>query len=160
MNLESTLLWGFVATTVLTSLMEVAQGLGVSRMSIPFLVGTMFTSDRSRAGAIGFAAHFVNGWLFALVYALVFESLGQAHWWLGAAMGLAHGAVVLVAVMPLLPGFHPRMASEQRGPEPTRDLEPPGFLALHYGTRTPVVTLLAHVIYGGILGAGYHLVPR
>jgi len=32
----------------------------------------------------------------------------------------------------MLPGLHLRMASEQRGPEPTRQLEPPGFLALNY----------------------------
>jgi len=37
------------------------------------------------------------------------------------------------------------MASEQRGPEPTRALEPPGVLALNYGRQTPVVTLVAHV---------------
>jgi hypothetical protein len=59
--------------------------------------------------------------------------------------------------MPLLPGLHPRMASEHRGPEPTRLLEPPGFLALHYGRRTPVVAVLAHVLYGIILGAFYRI---
>ena len=32
-----------------------------------------------------------------------------------------------------------------------------GFLALNYGRRTPLVALLAHVIYGAILGAFYHL---
>jgi hypothetical protein len=68
-----------------------------------------------------------------------------------------HGLAVLVALMPLLPGLHPRMASELRGPEPTRSLEPPGFMALHYERRTPLVTLLAHVVYGGILGAFYRL---
>jgi len=32
-------------------------------------------------------------------------------------------------------------------------LESPGFLLLNYGRATPVVTILAHVIYGGIIGA-------
>ena len=49
------------------------------------------------------------------------------------------------------------MASELRGPEPTKALEPPGFLALNYGRRTPLVTLVAHAVYGLILGAFYHL---
>ena len=35
--------------------------------------------------------------------------------------------------------------------------ERPGFLALHYGRRTPLATLFAHLAYGGILGAFYHL---
>jgi hypothetical protein len=49
------------------------------------------------------------------------------------------------------------MASEQRGPEPTRQLEPPGFLALNYGRRTPLSVILAHLVYGTILGAFYRL---
>lgn len=151
------LLWGFVATIVLTTIMSAAQGLGFSRMSMPFIVGTMFTPDRTRADMIGFVAHLVNGWIFAVVYALAFESWGRATWWLGAAIGLVHGLAVLVALMPVLPGLHPRMASEERGPEPTRALEPPGFMALHYGRRTPLVTIAAHMAYGAILGGFYHV---
>jgi hypothetical protein len=66
-----------------------------------------------------------------------------------------HGLFVLAAAMPALPALHPRMASEQRGPEPTRQLEPPGFLALNYGRQTPLSVVLAHLVYDGILGAFY-----
>ena len=117
----------------------------------------MLTPDRDRVGIIGFAIHLMNGWLFALLYAVVFEQWHRANWWLGAGIGLVHGLVVLVALMPLLPGLHPRMASEHTGPEPTRALEPPGFLALNYGRGTPIVTLVAHVAYGAILGGFYRL---
>ena len=48
----------------------------------------------------------------------------------------------------LLPGLHPRMASEQRGPEARNLLEPPGFLALHYGVQTPLTILLSHMVFG------------
>jgi hypothetical protein len=68
-----------------------------------------------------------------------------------------HALFVLVILMPLLPGLHPRMASELRGPQPTRELEPPGFMALHYGRWTPVVILFAHIVYGVIVGAFYQL---
>jgi uncharacterized membrane protein YagU involved in acid resistance len=101
--------------------------------------------------------HLVNGWLLALIYAAAFQSWRRATWWLGAAIGLVHGLFVLLVVMPVLPGLHPRMASEQRGPEPTRQLEPPGFLALNYGRRTPISVILAHLVYGGILGTFYRV---
>jgi uncharacterized membrane protein YagU involved in acid resistance len=156
MNVPGAMLWGFIATTVLTTLLSAGQGLGFTRMSMPFILGTMVTPDRDRAPLIGFVIHFLNGWIFAFLYASLFESLGRATWWIGAVIGLGHGLVVLLAVMPLLPGLHPRMATEYRGPEPTRALEPPGFLALNYGRRTPVLALLAHVIYGVILGIFYH----
>ena len=157
MNLPSILLWGFLATMVLTSTMAASQGLGLSRMGLPFILGTMFTPDRGKAKVLGFGLHLINGWLFALVYALIFESVDRTGWLLGAGLGFCHGLVVLLAFMPLIPGVHPRMATEQDGPDPTRALEPPGFLALNYGRRTPLIALLAHTMYGLILGAFYHL---
>ncbi|MGZ3707668.1 MAG: hypothetical protein ACXWPM_02410, partial [Bdellovibrionota bacterium] len=57
----------------------------------------------------------------------------------------------LTVGMVLLPAFHPRMASETYGPDPTRQLEPPGFLALHYGRGTPLTTIVAHLAYGTVL---------
>lgn len=157
LNFMSIALWGFVATVFLTTLMAAGQGLGLSRMSIPFMLGTVFTADRDRAMVIGFGAHFINGWLFAFFYAVIFEDLGLAGWILGGGIGLAQGLTVLILLMPILPFLHPRMASEHRGPEPTRALEPPGFMALNYGRQTPGITLLAHVVYGAILGGCYRL---
>jgi hypothetical protein len=34
-------------------------------------------------------------------------------------------------------------------------LQPPGFLALNYGKRTPLVTVVAHIVYGAIVAAAY-----
>jgi hypothetical protein len=157
MNLPSITIWGFVATLVLTTMMSGAQGLGLSRMSIPFILGTMFTANRDRAGLVGFLVHVAVGWTFAALYAAGFESLGRATWWIGAAGGLLHGLFVLVAGVSMLPGLHPRMASERHGPTPTRALQPPGFMALHYGKWTPLIALAAHVVYGSLLGALYEL---
>jgi len=155
MNLPSILLWGFAATVVLTTLTLAGQSFGLTRIDMPFIIGTMVTPDRDRAKLIGYAMHLFNGWVFAIVYALFFENLHKATWWFGAAIGAAQGIVVVVALLPLLPGIHPRMVSDFRGPEPTRLLEPPGFLSTNYGRATPLITILAHAIYGAILGASY-----
>lgn len=157
MNVGGVLLWGFVASLVVTAVMSAGQSLGLSRMSLPFMLGTMFTADRNRAGFLGFLAHLVLGWLLAMLYALAFESWERAGALLGAGIGLVHALVVLLAVMPILPNVHPRMASEHHGPEPTRQLEPPGFMALNYGRRTPLLTVAAHLAYGAIIGAFYRL---
>ena len=151
------MLWGFCATAVLTTCLAASQGLGLSRISMPLILGAALTPDRRRANLYGFALHMANGWLFAALYALAFESWHRATWWLGATLGLAQALFILVAVMPLLPHFHRRMASEDFGPNPTRQLEPPGFMALNYGRLTPVATILAHLLYGAILGAFYTL---
>ena len=157
MNVPSILLWGFAATIVLTTAMAAGQGLGYTRMSIPFMVGTIFTPARDRALVVGAALHMGNGLIFAVFYALLFESLGRATWWLGAIMGAIHALFVLTVGMSIMPGIHPHMVSEYFGPTPNRLLQPPGFLALNYGRRTPIVTLIAHALYGAILGAFYQL---
>lgn len=155
MNLPSILLWGFVATVVMSTTMEGSRGLGWSRMSLPFMLGTIFTPNYDRAALIGITVQYGIGLLIALLYALIFESWHRATWWLGGALGLVHGLAFLVLLMPLLPSVHPRMANERFGPDPTRALEPPGFLALNYGSRTPLFTIVAHVAYGMIIGACY-----
>ena len=160
MNLPSILLWGFAATVALTTTMSVSHGIGLTRMSIPFLLGTMLTPNRDRALVVGIAFHVVNGWLFALVYAALLEGMDSATWWLGTGIGLVHALFVLAVGMPLLPGFHPRMVSEYYGPTTNRRLQPPGFLALNYGTRTPIVAIVAHMRYGAIIGGFYELATR
>ena len=155
MNWPSWLVWGFGATVILTSLLAGSQGLGMTRMNLPYMLGTMFTPDRDRAKALGVLAHVVNGWLFSLVYVAAFELWGGATWWKGAAIGLVHALFVLTCALPVLPGFHPRMASESRGPTVVRQLEPPGFLGLHYGIQTPISIVIAHVAFGVVLGAFY-----
>jgi hypothetical protein len=157
MNVGSWLICGFAATVVLTTLMAGSQGLGFTRMNIPYLLGTMFTPQRDQAKVYGVLIHLLNGWLFSIIYIAAFEALGQATAWWGMAIGAAHGAFVLVVGMPTMPGIHPRMASERHGPTVVKQLEPPGFLGLHYGVRTPVSVLLAHLVFGAILGGFYTL---
>lgn len=157
MNWGSWLLWGFLANVILTIISSVTQGLGLTRMNYPYTLGTIFTANRDRAKLYGFLVHIGVGWLFSLIYVFIFQSLGAAGWWRGAVIGMFHAFVVLVIVMGLMPGLHPRMASEQHGPEAQNMLEPPGFLALHYGVRTPLAVILSHVVFGAIFGTFYHL---
>ncbi len=155
MNWGSWLLWGFVSTVVLTTIIAGSQGLGMTRMNLAYLLGTMFTANRDRAKLVGILVHFVNGWIFSLIYIAAFHAWGIAAWWLGALVGFVHASFVLTVGMPALPGLHPRMANEQYGPTVVRQLEPPGFLALHYGIQTPISVLIAHLVFGAILGAFY-----
>ncbi|MDQ4136607.1 MAG: hypothetical protein M3158_10515 [Pseudomonadota bacterium] len=148
----SMVIWGLLATVAMTTVLQGAQGMGLSRLSLPFLAGTLFTGDRRWAMVVGFAVYVVGGWLFAFLYFLLFASLGLFTWWFGAALGLLHGLFLLVCGLPLLPYIHPRIASEYDGVSAVRQLEPPGFMGLNYGRRTPLTTLLGQALYGGVLG--------
>ncbi|MDQ1484256.1 MAG: hypothetical protein QOF35_2332 [Actinomycetota bacterium] len=144
--------FGLVATTALTAVMIAAQLAGRSRLDLPLVLGTIVTADPDRARVAGFFIHLVIGQGFALGYALTFALLHRATWWLGALLGLLHVAVALTVLLPLLPGVHPRMASHRAGPASRAVLEPPGLLALNYGVQTPAVAIVAHLVYGTVLG--------
>ena len=141
------------ATVALTSIMAATQLAGWSRMDMPMMLGTMFVEDPDRARVVGLLVHLMNGYGFALFYALGFDTVGSASWWMGALFGAFHGVAVLTIVMPMMPGMHPRMISARSGTTLSQTLEPPGLLGLNYGTRVPAVTLFAHIVYGGMLGA-------
>ena len=157
LNWGSWILSGFIATLALSTLLSTSQGLGLTRMNVPYLLGTIITPEREKARVYGFLAHFANGWLFSFFYAYVFQVRHLANWWFGLLLGLAHALFMLTVVSSLLPSLHPRMATEQKGPSSRRQLEPPGFLALNYGYRTPLSVFVAHAAFGAIIGALYRL---
>jgi hypothetical protein len=148
------LIWGFAATAAMSVVMFTSQWLGYSRLSLPFLLGSLFTGERSPANALGIVLYLLGGWLFAILYYFIFESIGRAGWEIGALVGATQGLLMVAMILPLLPYVHPRMATEYEGPVRGRRLQPPGFLALNYGYRTPLTTIAAHTLYGLILGAG------
>jgi hypothetical protein len=147
-----------VGTTIMTGLMEAAQARRFTRMSLPFLLGTMVSERRAAVRVWGSLFHLLNGLVFASGYAVIFERARRSGWRLGAGIGAVHGLVVLVALLPIVSEVHPRMAGEDEGPDPTPMLEPPGFLGLHYGIQTPAVAMAGHVVYGAIVGSLYR--PR
>jgi hypothetical protein len=144
---------GFVGTVVLTTCLRAGSEFGLTRMDLPFLLGTAFSADRIHAKAIGYGLHFVAGQAFAAIYYAVFAAIGESSWWLGGVFGLIHGLFAGTALVNvLLPLIHPRMGSTQSAADTTPLLEPPGFLMLNYGNSTPAITVVTHVVYGVIVG--------
>lgn len=153
MNLGGALAGGFVGTIVLTTVLRGANELGLTRMDLPFLLGTALAADRGRAKALGYGLHFLFGLFFALIYYAVFVAIDHSGWWLGGAFGALHGLFAGTALVNiLLPAVHPRMGSPLSGAGTAPLLEAPGFLMRNYGVQTPLVTVLAHIAYGAIVG--------
>jgi hypothetical protein len=153
MSVSGALAGGFVGTLVLTTALRTANELGLTRVDLPFLLGTALTDDRARAKAAGYLLHLVAGEMFALIYYAIFSAIDTSGWALGATLGLLHGVVSATALVNiLLPVVHPRMGSTLSAADSHPLLEPPGFLLRNYGRGTPIATLLAHVAYGAIVG--------
>jgi hypothetical protein len=157
MNWGSWAVWGFAATVVLTISLSLSQGVKWTRLNIPLTLGTIVTADRDKAKWYGILIHIINGYLFSLIYVAAFHVWDGAGWQRGAVIGLVHSVFVLAVAMPSLPAIHPRMASEHYMAHDFKQLEPPGFFALNYGASTPISIVLAHIMFGMILGTFYRL---
>ena len=161
MSVWSALAGGFAGTLVLTTVVSVGSHLRLTRMDISFLLGTAFTEDRTRARVLGYALHFVAGLIFSVFYYAGFVVLGHAGWRLGLVFGLVHAlfaGTTLVNV--LLPVVHPRMGTSYSAADSSPLLEAPGFMLLNYGRTTPLLTIIAHLAYGAIVGAFVHASMR
>ena len=75
MSIWGALAGGFVGTLVLTTALRAANELGLTRVDLPFLLGTAVTRDRARAKALGYLLHLAAGELFALVYYAIFAAI-------------------------------------------------------------------------------------
>jgi hypothetical protein len=154
MSVLAALVGGLAGTLVLTTVLRTATELHLTRIDLPFLLGTALTANRTLAKALGYAAHFVLGLAFALVYDAMFAVLGRHEWWLGALFGLGHGMVAgTVLINVLLPLVHPRMGTPLSDATSVALLEAPGFLGRNYGSQTATVGLVAHVLYGVVVAA-------
>jgi hypothetical protein len=153
MSARSALAGGFAGTLVLTTVLRSASEARLTRMDLPFLLGTAFTRDRRRAKVVGYGAHFGFGLVFALGYDQLFKAAGSSGYRFGAAIGLAHGLFASTALVNvLLPAVHPLMGTPFTAAGSSPLLEPPGFLMRNYGRSTGAVTLAAHTLYGAIVG--------
>jgi len=151
--LWSSLAGGLLGTLVLTTMLRGASELGFTRMDLPFLLGTSVTEDRRRAKVYGYLFHFALGLGFAIVYGMCFAAIQRSGWWLGALVGALHAlftSTVLVNI--ILPTIHKRIGTPETAADEIALIEPPGFLMLNYGRSTFLVTLVAHVAYGAIVG--------
>jgi hypothetical protein len=144
---------GLTGTFVLTTILRGASELHLTRMDLPFLLGTAVTANRTRAKAIGYLLHFVAGLVFAMAYEVGFLVLDQSGWLLGAGFGVIHALFAGSALVNiLLPIVHPRMGTSMSSLPSAAMLEPPGFMMMNYGRATPIVSLGAHLAYGGFVG--------
>ncbi len=62
-------MWGalagrFAGTLVLTTALRAGNELALTRTELPFVLGTAFSTDRTRAKALGYVLHFVAELVF------------------------------------------------------------------------------------------------
>ncbi|WP_017930480.1 DUF6789 family protein [Robiginitomaculum antarcticum] len=124
---------GFIATLVLSAIMVMKSMMGL----MPELdVAAMLAGMLGGSIALGWLMHFVIGTVawgggFALIYKLIPSGNSIIK---GIVFGLAVWLIMMVVMMP--------MAEK-------------GLFGMDLGIMAPVMTMMLHIIFGGVLGAVY-----
>ncbi len=142
MNFVGAVVAGLAGTVAMTALMMIAPMMGMPKMDIVGMLGSMFSTNKGATSVLGAVIHFMMGVIFAIIYALVWSLLSIAPtWWWGLIFGVVHTLPVM-ATMPIIMKMHPR---------------PP---AMERTVLSIVGQFMGHMVFGLVVGAVYAAFPR
>lgn len=146
------IVWGVVATALFTLFSLMGKAMGMTRMDLLDLLGSVFVRPHTPASrGVGLVIHHMNGALLAIAWAYGAALLAApANWLTGLVWGILLWILALL-MMTTLGGVHPAI---RRGEE-----EDPGAAAMNFGRMTPLGSLMGHLVYGLALGLLYQTWP-
>jgi len=145
MNILGAVVAGVVGTIVISMLMAMGPKMGMPKMAIWEMLGSMF--DKDGKNGLGWTIHFMMGVIFAIVYAVLWKAgIGSATVGSGLIFGLVHFLVVGV-MMGGMPMMH---AGIKAG-----TVQAPGVLMLNSGVMGFMGGLIGHALYGVVVALVY-----
>lgn len=133
-NVVFAILAGLAGTVVMTVVMMIAPMMGMPKMDI----AGMLAGFMNMPIIVGWMAHFMIGIILAFGYAVLFAGRGSMQPWLkGALYGLIPWLMAQLIVMPMM-----------------------GMPVFSGSVMMAMGSLIGHLIYGAVVGAVYHPLPR
>lgn len=133
-DFKKVIIAGIAGTAAMTALMLMAPMMGVPKMDMGEMLGTM-NPMMPMSYTMGWVMHFIIGIILTWIYAaFLIDRLPSDGWKRGMIYSLIPWAVMQVIIMPMLMG-QPMLSG--------------GDMMMLMGT------ILAHLAYGGVMGAVY-----
>lgn len=103
MSILGAIFAGLIGTVVISIVMAMAPKMGMPKMDIVGMLGTMFSETGNRT--LGWLMHLMMGVVFALVYAFLWSvGVVSLSWLTGLLFGVVHWLIVglMMAVIPMM----------------------------------------------------------
>lgn len=125
---------GLIATAVLTAIMTMKSMMGIMpQLDIITMISKMM--GQPETPMLGWAAHFMIGAGYGVVFALIGRNLpGRSSAIKGAVLGAIGWLVMMAMIMPMAGA---------------------GLFGMAMGLMAPMMTLVLHLIFGAVLGTIY-----
>ncbi len=144
---------GIAGAIAMLAVIYMGRAVGMTTMDLLRTLGTMVApkAPPNTVYAIGLMMHLMMGAAFGLVHAGLLHAIGpstdQAAIWIGLVLGLVHGVGVTAMMPAMLDMAHPLVRSGEIGK--------PGVAMTGFGPMTPMGMLLAHAVFGLVVGSVY-----
>lgn len=147
MNILNAVIAGLVSTVVFTMILMMAPKMGMPKMDIVSLLGSMFSAKPNQA--LGWVMHLMMGVVFALIYVFLWSrGIGAAIWTSGMVFGAVHWLIVGMA-MAMIPMMHVGIKSGAvKAPGLWMTGNGGGLMAFMGG-------LVGHMIFGAVVALVY-----
>jgi hypothetical protein len=146
MNILNAVIAGLTASLVFSIVLAMAPKMGMPKMDIVSLLGSMFSPKPNQA--LGWMMHLMMGVIFALIYAFLWSSGISAATWVG---GLIFGTgqwLVVGMVMGMIPMMHIGIKSGA--------VQAPGvWMTNNGGPMAFMGGLVGHMIFGIVIALVY-----
>lgn len=148
MSVLGAIIAGLVGTVIISMVMNMAPQIGMPKMDIVGMLGSMFSPEGNRT--LGWAMHLMMGVMFAIIYALLWNAgLGTVGLLWRALFGAGHW-IVAGAMMGGMSMMH---AGVKAGA-----IEAPGvFMVNNGGVMAFMGGLIGHIIFGLVVALVYGL---
>lgn len=148
MNILGAIIAGISGTIVMTMVMVMAPTMGMPKMDIVGMLGSMFSADSNRM--MGLVMHVMMGVVFAIVYALLWNAgIGTVGLLWGLLFGAGHW-LVSGAMMGSMSAMHAGVK--------TGTVTAPGMYMMNNGGMMAFIGgLVGHLIFGLVVALVYGL---
>jgi hypothetical protein len=149
MNILNAGIAGVVGTVVFTMVLMMAPKMGMPKMDIVSLLGSMFGKPNQ---FLGWMMHLMMGIVFALIYAFLWSNgIGAATWTSGLVFGAVHWLIVGM-IMAMIPMMHAGIKSGA--------VKAPGLWMTGNGGGVMAFMggLVGHMIFGVVVALVYALI--
>ena len=148
MNVIGAVVAGVIGTLAMTLVMTMAPSMGLPKMDIVGMLGSMFQTDGNRS--LGWGMHLMMGIIFSLIYAALWSvGIGSAT----LLWGLVFGAVHWLGAGMMMGGVPAMHAGVKAG-----TVDAPGVFMLNTGGPMAFMGgLIGHLVFGLVVALVYGL---
>lgn len=146
------IVWGAVGALAMSIVWAMGRAMEMTRLSMSALLGSMLAEpDTTEARSVGMGLHLIVGALLGVAWVYTMALFNWAATWLSGMLWGGFISLLALLMISSIGVVHPKIRDGRE--------EDPGTAGENLGKMTPFAIVVAHLVFGLVLGGMYQLAP-